>query len=75
MATNLTTAGSAEDKLRWAFRMYDKDGSGQLLAFAYHCRCCCLSRCFCVLGFLNLQKNGCGITAEDDDNDCCDLSF
>ena len=31
VATNLTTAGSAEDKLRWAFRMYDKDGSGQLL--------------------------------------------
>ena len=29
MATNLTTAGSAEDKLRWAFRMYDKDGSGE----------------------------------------------
>ena len=33
VATNLTTAGSAEDKLRWAFRMYDKDGSGQLLVF------------------------------------------
>ena len=30
VATNLTTAGSAEDKLRWAFRMYDKDGSGKL---------------------------------------------
>ena len=30
VATNLTTAGSAEDKLRWAFRMYDKDGSGEL---------------------------------------------
>ena len=29
VATNLTTAGSAEDKLRWAFRMYDKDGSGK----------------------------------------------
>ena len=29
VATNLTTAGSAEDKLRWAFRMYDKDGSGE----------------------------------------------
>ena len=33
VATNLTTAGSAEDKLRWAFRMYDNDGSGQLLVF------------------------------------------
>ena len=33
VATNLTTAGSAEDKLRWAFRMYDKDGSGQLIVF------------------------------------------
>jgi len=30
VATNLTTAGSAEDKLRWAFRMYDKDGSGTI---------------------------------------------
>ena len=35
VATNLTTAGSAEDKLRWAFRMYDKDGSGE------HDHCVC----------------------------------
>ena len=46
MATNLTTAGSAEDKLRWAFRMYDKDGSGEFYSIFkfnfsndhnYHC--------------------------------------
>jgi len=28
MATDTTEKGSIEDKLRWAFRMYDKDGSG-----------------------------------------------
>ena len=28
MATNLTTAGSAEEKLKWAFKLYDKDESG-----------------------------------------------
>ena len=31
LATNITTCGSAEDKLRWAFRMYDKDNSGEAL--------------------------------------------
>ena len=28
LATTMTEARSAEDKLRWAFRLYDKDGSG-----------------------------------------------
>ena len=28
LATNLTTAGSAEEKLKWAFKLYDKDESG-----------------------------------------------
>ena len=33
LATNLTTAGSAEEKLRWAFKLYDKDESGQFCCF------------------------------------------
>ena len=28
IATDMTTSGSTEEKLRWAFKMYDKDGSG-----------------------------------------------
>ena len=28
LATNLTTAASAEEKLKWAFKLYDKDESG-----------------------------------------------
>jgi Ca2+-binding EF-hand superfamily protein len=28
LATNLAQAGTPEEKLRWAFKMYDKDGSG-----------------------------------------------
>ena len=28
LATTMTEARSPEDKLRWAFRLYDKDGSG-----------------------------------------------
>ena len=30
MATDMTASGSPEEKLRWAFKMYDKDGSGPL---------------------------------------------
>ena len=28
LATDMTASGSPEEKLRWAFKMYDKDGSG-----------------------------------------------
>ena len=30
LATNMTTCGSAEDKLKWAFKLYDKDESGYI---------------------------------------------
>ena len=32
MATDMTASGSPEEKLRWAFKMYDKDGSGRFAA-------------------------------------------
>ena len=28
VATDMTSSGSIEEKLRWAFKMYDKDESG-----------------------------------------------
>ena len=31
MATDMTASGCAEEKLHWAFKMYDKDGSGEQL--------------------------------------------
>ena len=30
LATNMSEAGSPEEKLRWAFKMYDRDGSGKI---------------------------------------------
>ena len=30
LATNVSEAESAEEKLRWAFRLYDKDSSGSI---------------------------------------------
>ena len=29
LATTMSEARSPEEKLRWAFRLYDKDGSGK----------------------------------------------
>ena len=44
LATDMTASGSPEEKLRWAFKMYDKDGSGQILC----------SACDLLIGFNNL---------------------
>ena len=30
IATDMTTGGSLEERLRWAFKMFDKDGSGKV---------------------------------------------
>ena len=30
IATDMTTGGSVEERLRWAFKMYDQDGSGEV---------------------------------------------
>ena len=30
LATDMTSSGSPEEKLRWAFKMYDKDASGSI---------------------------------------------
>jgi Ca2+-binding EF-hand superfamily protein len=29
IATDMTSSGDPEEKLRWAFKMYDKDNSGK----------------------------------------------
>ena len=41
LATDMTTGGTVEEKLRWAFKMYDKDGSGQFFGniFIFNSRC------------------------------------
>ena len=33
IATDMTTGGSVDERLRWAFKMYDKDGSGVIEKF------------------------------------------
>ena len=30
IATDMTSSGDPEEKLKWAFKMYDKDNSGTL---------------------------------------------
>ena len=31
IATDMTTSGSLDEKLRWTFKIYDEDGSGKTL--------------------------------------------
>ena len=31
IATDMTTGGTLEERLRWAFKMYDEDGSGEII--------------------------------------------
>ena len=31
IATDMTTSGSLDEKLRWTFKIYDEDGSGETL--------------------------------------------
>ena len=33
LATDMTSSGSPEEKLRWAFKMYDKDASGKIVEY------------------------------------------
>ena len=36
IATDMTTSGTPEEKLRWAFQIYDKDRSGEILSDCFH---------------------------------------
>ena len=36
IATDMTTGGSLEERLRWAFKMFDKDGSGKVFRNNYN---------------------------------------
>ena len=56
MATDMTASGSPEEKLRWAFKMYDKDGSGQSMA-TITILCFCLSVLSIVGACINKQAN------------------
>ncbi len=49
MATDMTASGSPEEKLRWAFKMYDKDGSGTST---------CQTRTDQVLNLLDKDESG-----------------
>ena len=33
IATDMTSSGDPEEKLRWAFKMYDKDASGKYFGY------------------------------------------
>ena len=37
MATNMSNPGSAEEKLKWIFEMYDEDGSGIVVVNKAEC--------------------------------------
>ena len=36
LATNMTSCGSVEDKMRWAFKIYDVDQSGNIQIIKNH---------------------------------------
>ena len=39
IATDMTTSGSLDEKLRWTFKIYDEDGSGEI-EFEEFCQLC-----------------------------------
>ena len=41
MATNMSNPGSAEEKLKWIFEMYDEDGSGMMVVNKAECSILC----------------------------------
>ena len=60
MATDMTASGSPEEKLRWAFKMYDKDGSGQSMAtnhLKWELRVCVLCWIVLVLSIIGACNN------------------
>ena len=62
LATNLSTCPSARDKLKWAFKLYDKDESG--LFFPKKTLLIVLRRCYWPGGTIRscediLQHGGC----------------
>ena len=57
LATDMTASGSPEEKLRWAFKMYDKDGSG---CKDYVCLMLILLFMVMLIGFKMYDKDGSG---------------
>ena len=60
LATDMTASGSPEEKLRWAFKMYDKDGSG---CEDYVCLMLILLFMVMLIGFkmYYMDGSGCGL--------------
>ena len=65
LATNASEANTTEEKLRWAFRLYDKDSSGgthNMMRKHLYCRSVCVSKCMsslmseCVRVCVNVSK-------------------